>query len=133
MPGMDPTRSGPVALAEARLAWLDRRARVLAENIANADTPGFSARDLRPFVESLARHSAPDFARTDARHLSPPGGSGPRARADRLVAERAPNGNSVSLEEQALRVADTDTAHALAMGLHRRFMGLFRTALGRQS
>ena len=30
-----------------------------------------------------------------------------------------------------LRIADTETAHALAIGLHRRYLGLFRTALGR--
>ncbi|MFC7544529.1 hypothetical protein ACFQU2_41030 [Siccirubricoccus deserti] len=46
--------------------------------------------------------------------------------------ERAPNGNAVSLDREAMRVADTDTAHALATGLHRRWLGMFRTALGRQ-
>jgi flagellar basal-body rod protein FlgB len=71
------------------------------------------------------------MARTDPRHLTPAGGGGPRPLVDRTVAERSPTGNSVSLEEQALRVADTDTAHGLAIGLHRRFLGMFRSALGR--
>jgi flagellar basal-body rod protein FlgB len=43
----------------------------------------------------------------------------------------APNGNAVSLDREALRVAETDSAHALALGLHRRWLGLFRVALGR--
>ena len=45
--------------------------------------------------------------------------------------ETTPNGNAVSLDREAMKVADTDSAHALAIGLHRRWLGLFRTALGR--
>jgi len=112
---MDPTRTTPVALAERRLAWLESRQRVLAQNIANADTPGYRPRDLRPFAEALA----------------PAGGAAPGSRPDRQVAERAPNGNAVALDQQALKVADADTAHAFATGLHRRYLGMFRTALGR--
>jgi flagellar basal-body rod protein FlgB len=123
--------SDPTALAEHRLRWLERRQRVLAQNIANADTPGFRPRDLRPFAETLGRAAASGMARTDARHLAPADG-GARAAPDRRLADRAPNGNAVALDEQALRVADTDTAHALATGLHRRYLGLFRVALGRQ-
>ena len=128
---MDPTQSTPVALAERRMGWLEARQRVLARNIANADTPGFRPSDLRPFAETLARAGDPLLARTDPRHLASPRGSGPRARQDRDAVERAPNGNAVALDQQALKVADTDTAHALTTGLHRRYLGLFRTALGR--
>lgn len=127
---MDPTRSGPIALAESRLRWADRRKQVLAQNIANADTPGFRPGDLRPFAQTLAR-AAMGLARTDPRHLLPARGDG-RAVQDRRAAERAPNGNAVALDEQALKVAKTDAAHALAMGLHRRYLALFRTALGHQ-
>jgi flagellar basal-body rod protein FlgB len=49
------------------------------------------------------------------------------------TAERTPNGNTVSLDEQAVRMAETDNAHALAMGLHRKYLAMFRTALGRTS
>ncbi|MBW8269832.1 flagellar basal body rod protein FlgB [Caldovatus aquaticus] len=132
---MDPTRSGPIALAEYRLRWLDRRQEVLAQNIANADTPGYRPRDLRPFAEILARSGAAPaaFAVTQPGHLRPAreGAGAWRAVEDRNAAERAPNGNAVALDEQALRVADTDAAHALAMGLHRRYLAMFRAALGR--
>jgi flagellar basal-body rod protein FlgB len=128
---MDPTRSGPIALAESRLRWADRRQQVLAQNIANADTPGFRPGDLRPFAQALTRASA-GLVRTDPRHLPPAHSNGGQVVQDRRAAERAPNGNAVALDEQALKVAETDSAHALAMGLHRRYLGLFRTALGRQ-
>ncbi|MBX6744282.1 MAG: flagellar basal body protein [Acetobacteraceae bacterium] len=125
---MDPSRTTPIALAERRMAWLEARQRVLAQNIANADTPGYRPRDLRPFAQFLAGAGV-GLARTDPRHLAPAHDA--MARPDRRVAERTPNGNAVSLDEQALKVADTDTAHALAVGLHRHYLGLFRTALGR--
>jgi flagellar basal-body rod protein FlgB len=128
---MDLTRSGPVALAETRLAWLDARQRVLARNVANSDTPAYRPRDAVPFGTLLSRAvSATAMATTDARHIAP-GGAAVQARADRRTSERAPNGNAVSLDEQALKIAETDQAHAVAIGLHRKYLGLFRTALGR--
>jgi len=125
---MDPTRTGPMALAERRLHWLDARQRVLAQNMANLDTPGFRPSDLRPFAETLSRANA-GLARTNPAHAV--SGTPDDARPDRQLVERTPDGNGVSLEDQALKVADTDTAHALALSLHRRFLTMFRTALGR--
>jgi flagellar basal-body rod protein FlgB len=128
---MDPSRTDPIALAEARLRWLDRRQQVLARNIANADTPGFTPSDLTPFAQHLARAGSVVLAATSPRHIRADP-SVATSRPDRRLAEAAPNGNAVSLEEQAVRVAETDTAHALATALRRRFMDMFRTALGRQ-
>ncbi len=129
---MDVTLGGPIALAEGRMRWLERRQAVLSQNIAHADTPGFRPRDLAPFAQSLAQQGAPVLAQTDPRHLSSAHGTDPQARPDRRLVERTPDGNGVALDEQALRVADTEQAHALAVSLHRRYLGLFRTALGRQ-
>jgi flagellar basal-body rod protein FlgB len=125
---MDLTRTSTVALAEQRIGWLEQRQRVLAQNIANADTPGFRPRDIGSFQRSIA--SAFAMTRTTGRHLPGAGGS-LRAHVDRTTTDRSPNGNAVSLDREALKVADTDTAHALATGLYRRWVGLFRTALGR--
>lgn len=134
---MDATRApfarnpaDPLALAERRIAWLESRQRVLAQNIANADTPGYQPRDLRAFSQVLAGAAGPGLARTDARHLGPTRGEAD-SRRDRMAAERTPDGNAVSLDQQALRVAETDSAHALALGLYRRYHALMRTALGR--
>jgi len=130
---MDSPAATPLALAESRLRWLDRRQEVLARNVAQADTPGYRARDVTPFASHLLRAGQPaGLARTVAAHLPGTGGTG-AGPADRAApaAEAAPNGNTVSLDEQALRIAETDGAQALAMGLHRRWLGLFRTALGR--
>jgi flagellar basal-body rod protein FlgB len=53
------------------------------------------------------------------------------ARTERSAAEVTPDGNAVSLDREAMRIAETDTAHQLAMAVHRSFMGMFRATLGR--
>jgi flagellar basal-body rod protein FlgB len=118
-----------IDLAEQRLRWLERRQSVLANNVANANTPGFRPRDLTPFGLAMVR--AVGVARTDTHHLLPVG-SGPDGSAwrDRSATELSPDGNAVSLEQQALKVADTDHAHALATAVHRRWATMFRLALG---
>jgi flagellar basal-body rod protein FlgB len=118
----------PIALAELRLRWLERRQTVLAQNVANADTPGYVARDLSPFGVALA--SSQVLALTDPRHVRGSGAVGDaRALRERRSQDVAPNGNAVSLDEQAIRIAETDQAHALAMALHRRWITLVRSTL----
>lgn len=45
--------------------------------------------------------------------------------------ERAPDGNSVSMEDQLTKVADTAGTQELVANLYRKYHGMFRTALGR--
>ena len=127
---MSQRSTDPLALAGQKLHWLDQRQRVLAQNIANANSPGYQPQDLAPFAQALQRAGAGvAMARTDDQHLTT--GTDARARKDRRAAERKPDGNGVSLDQQALKVAETDQAHQLALGLHRSWVGLFRSALGR--
>jgi flagellar basal-body rod protein FlgB len=123
---------GVMGLAARRLAWLDQRQSVLAQNVANADTPDYRPHDLTPFARVLAQAAPPAMARTAPGHLAGGRGGALGDKEDRSVAEAVPDGNAVSLDREAMRIAETDTAHALAMAVHRSFMGMFRLALGRQ-
>lgn len=124
---MNPTDLPLFDLLDRRLGWLNARQGVLSQNIANADTPGYAARDLPPFARILSGASlAP--ATTSPMHLTP---SRPVALARALATERAPDGNSVRLDEQLTRIADTDSAHELAATLYRKYLGLFRLAIGK--
>ena len=128
---MDPTRTSLFDLAQRRLSWLDQRQQVLARNVAHADTPGWQARDLRPFADILADGSGVAPARTSTRHLSGTldhmQGRGKTLRAH----ARMPDGNDVSIEDQLTRVAGTETQQSLVNGVFRKYLGLFRIALGR--
>jgi flagellar basal-body rod protein FlgB len=119
------------ALADRRLAWLEQRQGALSRNIANIDTPSFHPTDLQPFAAALAR-TVPEVApvRTDPGHLAgtlPATGFG----AVQIPAEQQPDGNAVSLDDQLVRMADTDTAHELVGQLYTKYLSMFRTAIGR--
>jgi flagellar basal-body rod protein FlgB len=114
------------ALAEKRLSWIDQRQAVLAQNIANANTPGYSARDIKPFNEVLAAQ-----AQKAASGSSQSASAASLVPLGRAAGERSINGNAVSLDEQLEKVAETDTAHQLTMNLYKKYLGMFKTAIGR--
>lgn len=115
-------------LADRRFAWISNRQQLLAQNIANADTPGWKPQDAAPFAAQLSGMTTP-LERTNPAHLRPVPGSMAAHRAAR--GERAPDGNGVSLDDQLARVAETDASHELTTDIYRKYLGLFRTALGR--
>ena len=122
-------------ISSARMRYLSERQGIIARNIANADTPGFRAQDLRPFsFESRLLAQGNDMrpltiARTNSAHLGLPSAAG-IARLDRAAAAygEKPNGNTVNLEEQMVKAADTNGAHELATATYRRSNALLRMA-----
>ncbi len=59
-------------VVKKRLAWLARRQEVIAQNIANADTPAYRARDLKPLqFRDMVRNQKPGISMkvTSASHL----------------------------------------------------------------
>jgi flagellar basal-body rod protein FlgB len=128
---MDPTRIGLFDLAERRLNWLGRRQSVLAQNIANVDTPGYRPRDIASFGTTLSGlDQTPFLTRTSPGHLAgtadPNGGTVDAVKPN----GRQPDGNAVSLDQELTKVADTETNQALTTSIFQTYLGLFRTALG---
>jgi flagellar basal-body rod protein FlgB len=117
-------------LAEQRLAWADRRQAVLAQNVANANTPGYKPRDLRAFADMLGGTSAVEPVRTQPNHLTGSAGGVPGEVVDRAHTQ-SPDGNGVTLDEQLLKVADTATTHQLVTTIYKTYLGMFGTALSR--
>ncbi len=132
---MDTSETGPAdiglfRLAEQRMAWVGRRQELLAQNVANASTPGYQPRDLAPFARALAHASpAAGLMRTDPMHLA--GTSTAQSAQPVRPRERAPDGNGVAMEDQLTKVADTAGTQELVANLYRKYHGMFRTALGR--
>lgn len=118
-------------LAEQRMAWADRRQQVLAQNIANANTPHWQARDLTPFAATLAKAHGGAMALTQVGHMAGIGSGAAGQAAVQKSGERAPDGNAVALDEQLTKVADTETAQELVTNLYKKYLGMFRVALGR--
>jgi flagellar basal-body rod protein FlgB len=130
---MDQTQIGLFDLAEQRLAWADRRQGLLAQNIANANTPGYRPHDLRSFASTLTSAGGVAPARTQANHMSGLAGASQQDEAESRPAAHAPDGNAVTLDDQLIKVADTATTHALVTTIYKKYLGLFSMALGRSS
>ncbi len=131
---MDPTQIGLLDLAERRLAWADQRQAVLAQNIANANTPGYQPHDLQSFAAALDGAGAVVApVRTQPNHLTgTTTATAPNEVVDRTHPQ-SPDGNAVVLDEQLVKVAETDTTHALVTTIYRTYIGMISTALGRTS
>lgn len=121
-----------------RMAWLGERQKVLAQNIANSDTPNYVPRDLKPIdfrglVESTSRGVT--MSVTHARHLA--GGNPAPAKFDveeqTDVYEMTPAGNAVVLEEQLLKVSETVMDYQVMANLYRKHVGMIKMALGRSN
>ncbi|HVI30348.1 flagellar basal body protein [Hansschlegelia sp.] len=112
---------------KTKMRWQEARQSVLAENVANAATPGFQAHDLKP-VEEAASSVAP--MQTNARHLSLASAAGDAPRVGSGF-ERTPDGNTVVLEEQMTKAAQNQMDHQMAAMLYQKSLGVLRAALGR--
>jgi flagellar basal-body rod protein FlgB len=117
---------------KGRLTWLDERQRVIAQNVANASTPGYVARDLdqpTDFARALAQGGGGvRMVRTSAMHIAP---AGPTARFETRVApdsETTLDGNSVVIEEQMLKMAESRMAYDAAIGFYQKSLQMLRTA-----
>ena len=121
-----------------KMKWLEHRQRVLAQNIANADTPGYIPEDLKPLDYTDKQSAAStsfrlQLATTNSNHIAG------HIQKTELGKERevknnyetSPTGNAVVLEEQMIKVSDTADAHRLMTNLYRKQLGMFRIALGR--
>ena len=125
---MDPTQLNLLDMANRRLAWLDQRQGVLAQNIANASTPGWVPKDLPPFAASLAAETGTTLARIDPAHLAGTAHDILTGVATRPTA-RAPDGNAVAIDQQLAAVADSQTAQELVLNIYKTYLGMFNTAL----
>lgn len=123
------------SMLRTKMQWHQERQRVLAENVANADTPHFKPRDLKEpeFDRPTPPGMAVGLARTDAGHIAGGGLSPSKFRADRPGGfETRPTGNAVFLEDEMLKVAANQMDYQQASTLYAKSLGLLKTALGRR-
>ena len=110
------------------------RQSVVATNIANADTPGYAARDLPSFQEHFSQNLSTShigMRTTRAGHV-PSDAGGDIALRTQGKSLGAPNGNSVSLEEEMLKAVDIKRQHDRALSIYKSALGVLRTSLGRR-
>jgi len=123
-----------LSMLRQRMNWLNQRQDTLAQNVANADTPGYVARDLKPldFEQALGQTSnGAALMTTNARHIAlTPSHMAKFDDREAPDQESSPNGNSVALEAEMVKVSDTQAQFAAAANLYAKAMTLMKTAIG---
>ena len=128
-----------LSMFRTRMQWQQERQRVLAENVANSDTPRFRPQDLKELSFNQNAGAGPNsgassiaLVSTNPAHLS--GGSGgtqfQTSRA--AVTETRPGGNAVNIEDEMMKVAQNQMDYQTASALYSKGLGLFKIALGKK-
>lgn len=122
-----------LAIASSLAAHAAARQAMIAENVANADTPGYRARDLPAFSMLYQEVDATPLRATRAGHLGATGGGVTLAAPDQTRrGTMAPNGNSVSLEGEMVKAAEVKREHDLALAIYGKSLAILRASLGRR-
>ena len=117
-----------------RMQWTNQRQEVLAHNIANANTPEYRARDMKPFkFENILRRQTMQIKMdtTGAHHLS----GKKKALRDfdssvvRMPYETSPIGNSVILEEQMSKLNETNITHRFTNQIYKKHLEMLKLAV----
>jgi flagellar basal-body rod protein FlgB len=120
------------SMLRGRLGYLSERQRLIAQNVANADTPGYAPQDLRPFtvVQTTPALAPVAPAMTAAAHLT---GTQMRPRSG-YKAQKTPDsettldGNSVVLEEEMMKLTQARMDYDAAIGFYQKSLSLLRLA-----
>lgn len=126
------------SMLKGRLGYLSQRQNLVAQNVANASTPGYTPKDLAPFrIENQAgaTHAARAMT-TNPMHIAAGGGGGGAAHGmagswkahDAPDSETTLDGNQVVLEEQMMKLTEARMNYDAAIGFYQKSMNLLRMA-----
>lgn len=124
---MEPIYLFDLAAQESR--WLAARQATIAENTANANTPGYKAKDVTPFAEVLD-NTRMGLTITNPRDiaLGPEDRAGP-ARENEQPWQVTLSGNSVSLAREMIKASEVDGAYALNTSIVKAFNNMFMASV----
>jgi len=119
------------SMAQALARHGAARQSVIAQNVANADTPGYRARDVVEFAETYRGAEATPLRASRPGHWL--GAQGTGYAADIVTVERpgaaSPNGNTVSIEQEIYAASRAKSAHDRALAIYGSAMKILRTSV----
>ncbi len=128
---MSITESGILSLMSAKMSYLGQKQSVHAENVANANTPGYKAKEILPF-ETVLKETSGGMRVTDPQHIVPASMAGVNAKTKKAKSfETLPSGNSVDLEQQMMEVSKATMEYQADVSIYNKFVSLLRVAIGK--
>lgn len=130
---MNLDKIGLFGALQTKMGWLGERQKVVAQNVANASTPGFRPRDLKPvdFAAVMAgdtQNNSVPLRLTNTGHMDIQGGASAHRSVISPDSETTMDGNQVVLEEQMLKMAESRMQFEAAIGFYQKSLGLIRMA-----
>ena len=119
-----------------KMSWLAARQQVVAQNIANADTPGYKPLDVKPLdFKSMVNGTAAALAPTvtNPAHLvsmTIGQGGGVKGQKEKKPVETTVSGNAVTLDEELMKANQTSMDYELTTNLYHKHLAMIREALG---
>jgi flagellar basal-body rod protein FlgB len=125
-----------VDMMKQKMRWHEQRQRVLSENVANAETPGYKARDIQApeFNISDERGIKPVvLAATQSGHIGFASNARLSSADNRQSYEITPEGNAVVLEDEVMRVSQNVMDYQEVSQLYAKGLSVMKLALGRRN
>ncbi|MDD3371731.1 MAG: flagellar basal body rod protein FlgB [Alphaproteobacteria bacterium] len=128
---MSSSISGIFDLLTSKMSYLNQKQGVIAENVANVDTPGYKQLELKAFSFSDAlKKASGSMAVTNPKHIVPASMAGMNAQTTPSKdTEVLPSGNTVDIEQQMAEVSKTSVEYQTMTAVYRKMANLFRVAL----
>ncbi|WP_039018554.1 FlgB family protein [Halocynthiibacter namhaensis] len=118
-------------MAQAMAEHAATRQSAVAQNIANADTPGYQSRDVASFSDTYKTQTDGGLTATRTGHILPGEETiTAKIRIDPTPGTESPNGNTVSLEHEMLNATDVKRQHDMALTIYSSSLKILRTTLG---
>jgi flagellar basal-body rod protein FlgB len=146
MPAMELGDIPLFAMLKSRLGYLSDRQRLIAENVANANTPGYKARDLKPFSfeahvqaagdggspgvrSTVAATPAGVMAVTQPGHMQPKGAPMAEKPVKAPDSEVTLDGNGVVLEDEMVKLTQARMDYDAAIGFYQQSLSMLKMAV----
>ncbi|MBN9671389.1 flagellar basal body rod protein FlgB [Roseibium aggregatum] len=122
---------------KSKMQWHQTRQSVLAENIANSDTPGYQAKEVKTysFADHIGRQTfglATDTTKVGHIKGTLTGQTNVQVEKEDSF-EVTPSGNAINLEEQMMKITQNQMDYQAATSLYTKGLGLIRTALSKSA
>ena len=120
-------------MAQSMAVHASARQEAVAQNIANADTPGYRAQDVTHFNDAYETTGTYAMRATRSEHFGVAGGAS-RFSTTFIDADAAqsPNGNTVSLESEMVKSSQIKSQHDKALAIYKSSLDIIRASLGKR-
>jgi flagellar basal-body rod protein FlgB len=119
------------AMLKSKMTYVNAREQVVAQNVANADTPDYMPLDLKPFSFAAMAHTAANRLTVDQpgqMAVGPSAKSGALKPVDTPDTEARIDGNQVVLEDQMNKLTEARVDYETAVDLYQQSMSMITTA-----